>query len=116
MFYLNLLIAFVLMVVTDLIGVALVQSESRNHGWLAGWLDTAQWIPGIFCSTVTITILQSHSLAHKALVVIVVSAANLFGTKWGQVIGTKYIKDARHQTLEHRVEALEAHARDHNHN
>lgn len=106
MFYAWLAVAFITMLITDLVGVMLVQAEARNHGWLSGWLDTAQWLPGILCSTVTITILQSNSLIHKALVILVVSAANLLGTKWGQVVGTKYIKDIHAMTTKQQVEAL----------
>jgi hypothetical protein len=123
MFFFWLMVAFVTMVITDLVGVMLVQAEARNHGWLSGWLDTAQWLPGILCSTVTITILQSNSWLHKILVILVVSAANLFGTKFGQVIGTKYIKDTHAMStkeaiadLNSRVEALTRTAMDHSHN
>ena len=116
MFYLWLLVAFFSMIFTDLLGVLLVQAEARNHGWLSGWLDTAQWIPGIICSSVTITILQSHSLFHKGLVILVVSAANLGGTKIGQVIGTKYIKDTHRLSIEKRIDLVEQAIQNHQHN
>ena len=102
----QLLVASIAMVVTDILGVMLVQAEARNHGWMAGSLDAAQWIPGIICSEVTITILQGHSWTGKALVILSVSAANIFGTKLGQLFGTKYIKDTHALTTKQQVEEL----------
>ena len=99
-------LACITMVLTDVLGVLLVQAEARNHGWMAGWLDTAQWIPGIVCSAITITILQGHSLVGKVGIIVSVSLANLFGTKFGQSIGTKYIKDVHIMTTKQQVAEL----------
>lgn len=100
------LIAAVTMVVTDILGVVMVMAEARNRGWLAGWMDTAQWIVGITTTTITVTVLQGHSFAMKALVVILVSAANLFGTKLGQMIGQRFVTDAT--TVADRLARLES--------
>jgi hypothetical protein len=99
-------LACVTMILTDVLGVLLVQAEARNHGWLAGWFDTAQWIPGIVCSAITITILQGHSTLAKALIIVFVSMANLFGTKYGQSLGTKYIKDVHLMSTKQQVDVL----------
>lgn len=100
------IIAAATMVVTDVLGVVMVMAEARNRGWLAGWMDTAQWIVGITTTTITVTALQGHSLSEKVLVVVLVSLANLFGTKLGQVIGHRFVTDA--STLAERVARLEA--------
>lgn len=99
------LIAAITMVVTDVLGVIMVMAEARNRGWLAGWMDTAQWIVGITTTTITVTALQGHSTSEKVLVVVLVSAANLFGTKLGQVIGHRFVTDKT--TLAERVAGLE---------
>src|ERR1039458_1186183 len=99
----ELIIASLSMIAVDVLGVLLVQSEARNHGWMAGILDTAQWIPGIVCSAITITVLQGHSLLAKSLIILFVSAANLFGTLLGTKIGTRYIKDAHLMTTKQQI-------------
>ena len=101
------LIAAITMLVTDVLGVIMVQAEARNQGWLAGWMDTAQWIVGITTTTITVTVLQGHSLAMKSVVVVLVSAANLFGTKLGQVLGRRWVKEDPTTTLAQRITRLE---------
>jgi len=100
------LIAAAAMVVTDVMGVIMVMAEAHNRGWLAGWMDTAQWLVGIVTTTISVTALQGHSFGEKALVVLLVSAANLFGTKLGQVIGRRLVPES--MSLPARVAALEA--------
>lgn len=99
------LIAAAAMVATDVLGVIMVQAEARNRGWLAGWMDTAQWLVGIATTTISVTALQGHSVSEKVLVVGLVSTANLFGTKLGQVIGERFVSDKT--TLAERVAAIE---------
>lgn len=99
------LIAAATMVVTDVLGVVMVMAEARNRGWLAGWMDTAQWLVGIATTTISVTALQGHSLSEKIWVVALVSAANLFGTKLGQLIGKHFVTDKT--TLADRVAAIE---------
>jgi hypothetical protein len=69
-------------------------------------MDSAAWVVGICTATIAITALQGHNLTDKALVVVLVSAANLFGTKLGQVIGSRYVTDAG--SLAERVARLES--------
>lgn len=118
------IIAAVAMVATDVLGVIMVQAEAANRGWLAGWMDTAQWLVGIATTTISVTALQGHSLSEKVWVVLLVSAANLLGTKLGQVIGKKLLA-SRHirrvfasegPTIEDRVSALERTVRSKGHN
>ncbi len=99
------LIAAVAMVVTDILGVVMVQAEARNRGWLAGWMDTAAWLVGITTTTLTVTTLQGHSTVDKVAMVTLVSAANLFGTKLGQVIGARFVSDKT--SIAERVATLE---------
>lgn len=98
------ILAAVTMVLTDVTGTIMVMAEARNRGWLAGWLDTAQWLVGIVTTTVSVTALQGHSLSEKVWVILLVSAANLFGTKLGQVLGSRFVKD---KTVEQRLANLE---------
>ncbi len=100
------IIAAVAMVATDVLGVVMVMAESHNRGWLAGSMDTAQWLVGIATTTISVTALQGHSVGEKILVVGLVSAANLFGTKLGQLLGQRLVPESA--TLPARVAALEA--------
>ena len=92
------------MLLTDIIAVVQTMAEARNRGWLAGWMDVAGWIVGITTLTLSINAINSHDFARKALVVVLVSAANLFGTKIGQMIGSRWVKN---KTIEERLQALE---------
>lgn len=105
-------IASATMVATDIVSTVQIMASARNRGWLAGWLDTAGWLVAITTTTLTVTALQGSSFSEKAWVIVLVSAANLFGTKLGQVIGTKYVKD---MTVEQRLANLEAVALNDNH-
>ena len=99
-------IAALAMVVQDAIATVLVMAEAKNRGWLAGFLDAAGWIVGITTITISINALNGHSLSTKVAVVVLVSLANVFGTKLGQIIGSRYVHDAT--TLSERVARLEA--------
>ena len=105
-------IASATMVAADIISTIQVMASARNRGWLAGWLDTAGWLVAITTTTLTVTALQGRSLLEKVWVIVLVSAANLFGTKIGQVIGTKYVKD---KSFEQRLADLESIALSDNH-
>ncbi len=98
-------IAAVTMVITDVLGVVMVMAEAHGRGWLAGWMDTAQWLVGITTTTITVTALQGHDFSEKVAVVVLVSAANLFGTKLGQVIGSRFVVNAK--SISERIAALE---------
>lgn len=101
-------IAAVAMLFTDVLGTVMVIAEGRGRGWLAGWCDTAGWLVAITTTTISVASLTGHNEARKIAVVLAVSAANLFGTKLGQYVGNKFVKD---QTIEARVAALETAAK-----
>lgn len=81
------ILAALAMVVTDVLGTVMVQAEAANRGWLAGTMDTIGWYFSIGTTAISVTALQGHSLGTKIWVLVLVGAANLFGTKIGQVTG-----------------------------
>jgi hypothetical protein len=101
------ILAALAMVANDIAGTILVMAEAAGRGWLAGAMDTAGWLVSITTTTISVTALQGHSFSEKVLVVAFVSAANLFGTKSGQMIGTRILHHNPEMTLEERVAALE---------
>ena len=100
------IIAAVAMLVQDAISTVLVMAEAKNRGWLAGFLDAAAWLVGVTTATIAITTLQGHDLTDKVYVIVLVSIANVIGTKIGQMIGSRFVHDAT--TLADRVARLEA--------
>ncbi len=98
------LLAAVAMLFTDVLGTIMVIAEGRGRGWLAGWCDVAGWLVAITTTTISVSSLTGHDNARKVAVVLAVSCANLLGTKLGQFVGNKFVKD---QTIESRLAALE---------
>jgi hypothetical protein len=92
------------MMIQDTLGIILLLAATRNRGWLAGIMDSVQWLVGITTTTISVSAFQGHSMTEKILVVAIVSAANLFGTKLGEVLGNKYVGVG---TIHQRVAALE---------
>ena len=84
----------------------MIMAEAKNRGWLAGWMDAAGWILAISTTTITVSTLQGNNTGEKVVVVVLVTTANLLGTKLGQVIGARFITDAT--TLAERIRRLEA--------
>lgn len=82
------LLAACCMVVQDVLGVIMVQAEASNRGWLAGFVDAGMWLFGINTTTAAVT---SHG-STRVLVMALVSVANVFGTKLGQVTGQKLMR------------------------
>jgi len=99
------IVAAVAMAVQDVLATIMVMAEAKNRGWLAGTMDSLCWLVGITTTTIAITALQGHNTTDKVAVVVLVSLANLFGTKLGQIIGSRYVKDAT--SLADRVTRLE---------
>lgn len=108
------LIAALAMVVQDILGTAMVMSESRNKANLAATLDALQWGVAIAVTAISVTALQSHSLYYKILVVTLVTLANYGGTYAGVRIGERYIKpikvlcqgnccEGKHEIESHRI-------------
>ena len=96
------------MVVQDVVGVCLVQAEARDRGWLSGALDAVGWLFAIATTSISVTALQGHDTGLKVALVGAVTAANVFGSTLGQVIGKRYIKPLP-SPLEARMVALEDH-------
>ena len=85
-------LAALCMFVQDVLAVLLTDAEARNHGWLAGALDSAAWLVAITTTTITVTALQGHDTSLKVLVVVTVSAANLLGARTGVALGKRYVR------------------------
>lgn len=81
------------MVAQDILAVCLVQAEARNRATLAGLLDSAAWLATITTATISVTTLQGHSLALKAVVVAAVTAANFIGSFSGVKIGQRLVRE-----------------------
>jgi hypothetical protein len=81
------LIAAGCMIVSDVLAVILVQAEAANRGWLAGLMDMLGWYVGIATTTISVTTLAGRDTASKIWVLVLVGAANVLGTKLGQVTG-----------------------------
>jgi hypothetical protein len=110
------ILAALCMVAVDVLSVVLVQAEAANRGWLAGLMDVLGWYPSIICTTLCVLALDSHSTENKVAVLVLVGAANLFGTKLGQLLG-KRVLGSPHvarmfakegPTIDDRVAAIEA--------
>jgi hypothetical protein len=81
------------MVINDVFGVLMVQAEARNRGVLAGLFDSLQWFATITTTTISVTALQGNNFWEKALVIVLVTAANLIGSYVGVVVGKRFIKE-----------------------
>lgn len=112
------LIASLAMVAQDVLGTIMVQAEAANRGWLAGFMDASQWGVGITTATISITAFQGHDVRLKIAVASGVTAANIFGTKLGQMWGKKLLAsrkvrmffakgDVIEPTLQERIAVLE---------
>ena len=108
------LIAALCMVAQDVLGSVMVMAEAGNRGWLAGFMDTLGWYVAIATTTISVTALQGHNTTEKVLVLVLVGAANLFGTKLGVASGNWLLhrkpsaKAVSMTELEARVAALES--------
>jgi hypothetical protein len=86
------LIAAFSMVCADILAVIMVQMEAANRGWFAGAMDGLGWIVGITTTSISVRVLNGHSTSGKVWVILLVTAANVFGTKLGQVIGSRLLR------------------------
>lgn len=93
------------MVITDCAGCVMVVAEARNRGWLAGAMDSIQWLVAITTTTISVEAFSGHDWHKKLLVGGLVTCANLFGTRLGAFIGHRFVTDET--TLAERVAALE---------
>lgn len=100
-------LAALCMVLVDVLSVVMVQAEAANRGWLAGIMDTLGWYPSIVCTTLCVLALDGHSWSAKVAVLLFVGAANLFGTKLGQIVGQEIMARTGRKSVEERVSDLE---------
>ena len=80
------------MVCQDVMGTLMVMAEARSRGWLAGVFDSAMWLFGIATTTISVTALQGHSTSEKVAVLVLVTAANLVGSRLGVYMGNRFVK------------------------
>lgn len=85
------LLAAACMLITDVLATIMVMAEAANRGWLAGIMDCAGWYVGIATTTISVTTLSGHDTVRKIWVLVLVGAANVFGTKLGQVTGQRLL-------------------------
>lgn len=86
-------LAALAMVINDVLGVLMVQAEARNRGFLAGVFDSLQWYAAITTTAISVTALQGHDTAEKALVIVLVTLANLAGSALGVFLGRRLIHE-----------------------
>jgi hypothetical protein len=89
------LIAGLAMVGQDILGVCMVQAENRGHGWLTGVLDAGMFLFALVTYHYSLNTLNGHSTRERVLVLVLVTIANVVGSKSGQVIGDRFIKPKR---------------------
>lgn len=80
-------LAAVAMLVQDVFGAAMVLLEAKEHGWVAGALDSGMWLFGILTTSISVTALQGHDTVEKVMVLGLVSVANVVGTRLGVWMG-----------------------------
>lgn len=90
-------LAAVAMFLQDTIGVVEVQAEAKNKGWIAGFCNAGKWVVAITCTTISVSVLKGHNLGQQILVVGLVMAANILGSKTGQMIGKHYFEIEPHE-------------------
>jgi hypothetical protein len=83
------------MVIQDVMGVLLVQSEARNRAGLAAIFDSIMWLASITTTTVSVTALQGHQLDAKAAILVAVELANVAGCYIGVAIGRRLIRETK---------------------
>jgi len=77
------------MIVQDTVAVVMVQAEAKNLGWTAGFMDAIGWLVAFVSLRISIT---SHG-AGEIEAVVLVSVANVLGTKLGQVTGKRFLRE-----------------------
>jgi hypothetical protein len=83
------LLAAAAMIVQDTVAVVMVQAEAKNLGWTAGFMDAIGWLVAFVSLRISIT---SHG-AGEVEAVVLVSIANVLGTKLGQLTGKRFLKE-----------------------
>lgn len=89
------LIAALAMVGQDILAVLMVQSENRGRGWMAGILDGGMWVFALATYHFSLNALNGQSTHQKVVVILAVTAANIVGSKTGQVLGDRFFPPRR---------------------
>lgn len=82
-------LAAVAMIAQDTLAVVMVQAEAKNLGWTAGLMDMLGWLVAFVSLRISIT---AHGTAEIEAIVLI-SIANVLGTKLGQVTGKRFLKE-----------------------
>ena len=83
------LLAASAMIVQDTVAVVMVQAEAKQLGWTAGFMDMIGWLVAFVSLRISIT---SHGTGEVEAVVLI-SIANVLGTKIGQLTGKRFLKE-----------------------
>ena len=87
------------MVVQDILGVLMVQSENRKRGTLAGVFDAAGWLFALVTLKYSLAAVDGHNTSLKVLVVLSVTVANIIGSRLGVMFGDKFFPDQENERL-----------------
>lgn len=85
-------LAFLAMVMQDILSVAMTQANARNKASLSGVLDMVSWGVALFTTFISLDALDGSNLVLKISVIASVSAANYIGSVLGVRVGQKFIK------------------------
>lgn len=88
-----LLCAAAAMVWQDIFGTLLTQAQARNREWLAALFDNCYYLGWIVSTYVAVDAMHHASLAHRALVILVMMVANTVGIVTGTRLGKKLVRD-----------------------
>lgn len=86
------ILAFIAMVLQDILGVAQTQANARDRAQLSGFLDMVSWLVALYTTFISLDALNGHDLVLKISVIVSVSVANYVGSVLGVKLGQKYIK------------------------
>lgn len=86
------MLAFVAMVIQDVLGVMQTQANARNNAHLSGVLDMLGWVAAIATTSISVDAINGHNFLMKALVITSVSIANYIGSVMGVRLGERFIK------------------------
>lgn len=120
------IIAALAMIVQDITGTLMVQLEGNSltlpirktwrdyigggwKAWGAAGMDQLQWMVWAASTTITVTAFSGHNLTEKITVFIMVSIANIVGTRTGQELGIWLLRRRKpdYICIEDRVERIE---------
>lgn len=96
------------MVIQDSLAVIKYQAAARNRGIIAAAADVVIWLVMVTSMTISTFTLHSGTLAQKAWVVGLVSAANIAGNLLGTYLGKRFVSDEAEEAQDDRLAKIEA--------